>query len=277
MQWYDWYFEKEDWSAFADLQDDTEVIALMNSGVYREVPLDPRKILRCENQGSQGSCRGHSGSTGAEWIRVLATKEFDVQLSRAMMYYETQRIDRLSGDVGSTIMGGIKLLSTVGLCEEKLWPYPPRYNNARPANFQAVLDNAAPHRIAKAIRLTSYDGIRAFVGSGQGYVDCGIPWSSRYAAPVVEQWVGGNGGHAIGLFSLSERKDSSGRPYIWMFNSHGEESGVAGWSEWSPRMIEQAIRQQMSVFVGVSDMPHLKPRTFTIEDMKKAMRKGLAA
>jgi hypothetical protein len=272
MQWYDWHIEREDWEAFRALKDDAEVIALMNSGVYREIALDPREVLRCEKQGSQGSCRGHSGSTGSEWIRILATHEVDVQLSRAMMYYETQRIDRLSGDVGSTIMGGVKLLAEVGLCEEKLWPYPPRYNNARPANYQAVLENAAIHKVKTSRRITSYDGIRAFLGSGQGYVDCGIPWSSRYAAPVVEQWVGGNGGHAIGLFVLSERKDSQGRPYVWMFNSHGEASGVVGWSEWAPAMVEQAMRQQMSVFVGLSDMPNVTPREFTIEDAKKALR-----
>lgn len=272
MQWYDWHYEREDWQALKDLPDETAIVSLMRSASYQEIALDPRKILKCENQGSQGSCRGHSGSTGSEWIRVLATKEFDVQLSRAMMYYETQRIDRLSGDVGSTIMGGVKLLQQTGLCIESLWPYPARYNNARPANYQQVLESAAAHKIKTATRLSTYDGIRAFLGSGQGYVDTGIAWSSAYARPVVEKWVGGNGGHAICLPNLSERKDSNGDPYVWMFNSHGESSGVAGWSEWSPAMVRAAVQQRMSVFVGLSDMPNIKPREFTLNDLKKLLR-----
>jgi hypothetical protein len=37
-------------------------------------------------------------------------------------------------------------------------------------------------------------------------------------------------------------------------------------------MIRTAVKQQMSVFVGLSDMPNIKPREFTIDDLKKLLR-----
>ena len=255
---YDWRHDLERFDLFESLPDDSEVMHLVGS--YTELPFDPRKVLKCENQGAVGSCRGHSGSTGCEWIRTLATREIGVQLSRAMMYFETQRVDSITGDRGSTIMGGVKLLRDVGICREELWPYPGRYDNNRPANWQAVLDDAAKHKVTTSNRCTSYDGVRAWLGSGQGYVDCGIPWSSAYARPVVESFSGGNGGHAIALIYISERKDRSGRPYIWMFNSHGKSSGVDGWSEWSPAFVDAAIKSRSGVFVGLSDMPNVAPR-----------------
>lgn len=256
--WYDWRPDLERWDELRGLPDDTAVLELVGS--YEEVGLDPRKVLRCENQGPVGSCRGHSGSTGAEWIRVVATREIGVELSPAWMYYETQRIDRISGDRGSTIMGGVQLLKDKGIPRLELWPYKPRYDNTRPSNWDEVLADAALHKIATANRMTSYEGVRAWLGSGQGYVDCGISWSSNYARPVVEVFRGGSGGHAIALISLSERKDSRGRPYVWMFNSHGQASGTQGWSEWSPAFVEAAIASRTSAFVGLSDMPGVAPR-----------------
>ena len=36
---------------------------LFSLGYYQEIRLDPRKLIRVENQGSQGSCAGHSLSS----------------------------------------------------------------------------------------------------------------------------------------------------------------------------------------------------------------------
>lgn len=264
-----WRNDLEDWKGVSELPDDQPLLALMGS--YNEQKLDPRQVLKCENQGSQGSCRGHSGSTLAEWIHAIATGTIGMQLSRAMMYYETQRIDGIRGDRGATIMGGIKLLRETGVCREELWKYPPQYNNARPSNFSEVLQDAATHKVVTSRRCSSYDAVRVHLGSGQGGVDVGIQWRQEYASPIVERFSGGGGGHAIAVVCLSERLDNQGRPYVWMFNSHGMRSGVNGWSEWSPTFVESAIRSPGSVFVAVSDMPNVKPREFTFEEaLKKA-------
>lgn len=264
-----WRFDLENYEGLAALANEQETLNLVGS--YEEVTLDPRKLLKCENQGSQGSCRGHSGSTNLEWLYILATGE-TIQLSQAMCYYETQRLDNIRGDSGSTIYNGIILMKTKGLCTYPRWPYPPRYDNTRPADFEGVLREAATYRVGRDVRLSTYEGIRTHIGSGQGGVDLGIAWDQSYASPVVTEYRGGRGGHAIGLFALSERKDRQGRPFVWMFNSHGTRSGVDGWSEWSPSFIEGALSYRGNVFVGLSDMPHVKPREWKIEDTKAKLK-----
>ena len=101
----------------------------------------------------------------------------------------------------------------------------------------------------------------------------GITWNSSVDAAVVNNYSGAQGGgHAIGLYSLSERKDSQGRPFCWMMNSWGAGWGNAGWAEWSPNAISQMLTSRWAVFIGVSDMPNVTPREFTLADAKKALR-----
>ena len=268
----DWAVDYEDWGyldAIPDLPAEQRYLA-QSEGTQT---LDPRKVLKTENQGRMGSCRGHSGSTGVEWLRTLATREIGVQLSRMMMYVETQRIDGITSDRGSTIAGGVKLLESVGLCREELWPYPSRYTQQRPSNWQAILDNAAPHRIGRKSRMRSYEDCAAWAGTGQGYIDIGIPWRQEYSAPVVETYRGGGGGfHAVSLFTLSDRKDNRGRNYIWMLNSHGLSSGNQGWSEYSPAFIDGCFTHSGTVMIGISDLPHMEPRKFDLEQWQKGLR-----
>lgn len=266
-----WRNDLEDWDAVNRMECIDDELMAMSTG--DEVALDPRQILTCHNQGPVGSCRGHSGSTIAEWIRVLITRQVPaLELSRAFMYFETQRVDGIRGDRGSTIMGGVKLLKETGIPPEKLWPYKSVYDPTRPNNWSEILEESKPHRIVREVRLQSYDALRAFLGTGQGGVDCGIMWSSAYARPVVERYNGGGGGHAIALPTLSERKDAQGRPYVWMFNSHGERSGVMGWSEWSPAFVQAAMQARGNVFVGLSDMPHVKPRGISLDELKRTLK-----
>ena len=261
----------EDRKMYAGLP--TSEVLLQLKGTYEEVKLDPRKILKLENQGPQGACRGHSGSTLTEWGVALATggKEL-VQLSRAMMYYETQRIDGIRGDNGSTIMGGVKLLLEVGLCLESLWKYTAStYDPTRPSDWAAVLESAKHYRIKTARRCRSYDELRIHLGSGQGGADFGIPWSDAYKAKVVETFNGGRGGHAIAVPTLSERLDRKGRPYVWMFNSWGTASGDMGWSEWSPTFIEGVLKDPATVVVLYSDLAEPRVRRFTLEEWEKVL------
>jgi hypothetical protein len=269
----DWNLDVEDWDYLNAIPEVSSELMYLAKSAGTET-LDPRKVLKTENQGRMGSCRGHSGSTGVEWLRTLATREIGVQLSRMMMYVETQRLDGLKGDQGSSIANGIRLLENVGLCHEVLWPYPPSYTQQRPRDWQKILDDAAPHRIGRKERIRTYDQLAAFAGLAQGYIDIGIPWRTEYAAPVVERYLGGRilGFHAISLFTLSDRVDRSGRHYIWMLNSHGLSSGQQGWSEYSPAFIEGVLTHPGTVMIGVSDLPNLKKREWGIEDIKAEVK-----
>lgn len=265
--------EQED-RAFLDSLPDASTAVPM-AGTYTETTLDPREVVKVENQASQGSCAGHSLSSCLEWCYAIATGGTVKQLSRAMAYYETQRIDGIRGDSGSTISGGIRLATATGVCEEPLWPYPARYNPARPANWQDVLTNAAKYKIARAVKIRTYEDYRAFVGSGQGGVHNGIAWGNSMNRAVVESFSAGDGGHAIAGLCLSERKDSQGRPYVWILNSWGGQFGsreYPGWQEWSPTAIQQMLSHRWTEMIGVSDMPEAQPREFTLEDWQSKLR-----
>lgn len=260
-----WRIDKEDFDYLHSLSGEDEIMALCGS--YNEVLMDPRKVLRIENQGPVGACQGHSISSGCEWIYILVTGDTKLQLSRAYGYYESQRIDRLLGsDRGSTIQAGVKLAMEKGICPEELWPYVNRYAPTPPRPLEELYAAASKYRIAKSTRLTTYEAIRTFLGSGQGMVHLGIPWGPSVDKAVVPSYSGGDGGHSIGLYALSERKDSQGRPWVWMMNSWGSNWGNEGWAEWSPAAIEQMLRQRWAVFVGISDMPEVKPREWSLKD-----------
>ena len=266
-----WLHDEEDVEFLNSLPDESPVLAML--GTYREVKVDPRKAMKIENQGSVGSCQGHSLSSCVELSYYIATGDLTRQLSRAYGYYETQRIDSISGDRGSTISGGIKLATTRGIPREEFWKYSGRYDARRPNEWQAVETDAAIHKIGQSYRMKSYDGVRTFLGSGQGGISIGISWGREVDRPIVNSFSGaGGGGHAIALLGLSDRLDTSGRPFIWMMNSWGANWGNGGWSEWAPAAIGQMLKHRYTACYGLSDMPNVKPREYTLDDLKKDLR-----
>jgi len=267
-----WDWNKEDRSAIARLPSDRVMLPM--KGTFEEIrfwPLDVGVIKR-EDQSSQGACAGHSASTIAEWVRTLATGKLGWQGSRAAAYYETQRLDGINGDNGSTIQNGVRLLMDWGLPPEALWPYPSRYNNRRPSNFDTVTAAAGKNRIATSLNVKTYEGGRIFLGSGQGGIHIGIGWNSSVNRGLVESYSsGGSGGHAIAALCLSKRLDQGGEPYWWIFNSWTKRWGQNGCAEWSPTAIRQMLRDRRTVMIGMSDMPTQKPRKFSAEDWKRAL------
>ena len=265
-----WLHDEEDVEYLNALPNESSVLAMR--GTYNEVKVDPRAVMKIENQGSVGSCQGHALSSCVELCYYIATGDLTRQLSRAYAYYETQRIDNISGDRGSTISGGIKLATTRGIPREELYKYTGRYDARRPANWAEIEADALQHKIGQSYRMQSYDGVRTFLGSGQGGISIGISWSGEVDRPIVNSFSGtGGGGHAIALLGLSERLDSAGRPFVWMLNSWGAGWGNKGWAEWSPTAIEQMLRHRYTACFGLSDMPNVKPREFSLEDMRKGL------
>ena len=266
-----WREDREDAAFLNRLRGEAPVLAMR--GTYTETTFDPREVMRVENQSNQSSCQGHAISSVVEWCHCIASGNPGLQLSRAYGYYETQRGDGIRGDRGSTISGGVKLAMESGICEESLWPYPKSYNTRRPRDWDECLQNAKQYKIKTKRRMTTYDGVRTFLGSGLGGITIGIGWSSRVMSKaVVESYTSGGGGHAISLLCLSKRKDRAGDPFVWCMNSWGRGWANGGWSEWSPKAVRQILASGRTTAVGLSDMPSVKPREFTLDDWKKALR-----
>lgn len=226
-----------------------------------------RKHLRVHNQGSQGSCRGHSGSAALENCLIIAGGDVQLQLSPQYFYIQTQRLDGITGDRGSTVQNGIKLMRERGCCPEEFWPYPQpvKYQTSPPRHsLQECHEAATPFRIRKHYDLREYEAARTFLQSNQGPIDSGIIWTQSMAASggsTVESYGGSEiGGHATLFPCLSSRLDQSGRPYIWCLNSWGLNWGQKGWKEISPTAWNQFSRDRRNVLIGVSDMENPTPR-----------------
>ena len=267
-----WRRDDEDWNIIRAMPGIDDLDPMMRARGYEYATVDPRKALKVEDQGQQGACQGHAVSTCTEWAHIIQMGSNNLQLSRAYGYYESQRIDSISGDSGSTITGGCKLASTTGIPEERLWPYPGSYNSRRPGGWSQILTNALMYKIGKTYRLRTYKDISQFLGAGQGGINIGMSWGSSMNKPVVENFQPGGGGHAISLISMSERTDSNGDHYVWMLNSWGKRFGNDGWSEWAPRAVRKIMDHNFSVAIGLSDLPNISPRPWDLDRWQKELR-----
>jgi len=198
--------EAEDKFFISSLTSGEEVLQLV--GAYSEQSLDPRKLIRVENQKSMGSCAGHSLSSNLEWLYCISTQGQVVQLSRMAGYILAQDRDGIRTDSGSVVSSGFKVAFETGLPEESLWPYPSSYNRTKPGNDWQR--NAEKYRIAKAVNITSWDQWKTWLGSGQGGIHTGISWGNSMNKAVVDSFSPGGGGHSIAALGLSERKDRNG-------------------------------------------------------------------
>jgi hypothetical protein len=57
-----------------------------------------------------------------------------------------------------------------------------------------------------------------------------------------------------------------------MMNSWADTWGNGGWAEWAPVAIEAMFKQRWTVMIGLSEMPTVKPREWTLEDVKKQVK-----
>ena len=257
-----WRIDLED---FEDLDEnfnfEDEILAAQ--GQYEVNTFDAREILKVENQRSQGSCQGHAISSVVELCSCIAISEKSLELSRAMGYYETQRLDRIRGDRGSTISGGVRLALNTGICKEDLWPYPSRYDNDRPDNWNAILKSAKRFKAFKSVRIRTWEGLVTFLESGMGAITIGIRWNSSTNREHVTDFRGGSGGgHAVIIPQMSKKRLGE----VDVMNSWGTKWGDSGWATWNEKSVRRMLKDRYTVAIGVSDMDNLEPRKITFSE-----------
>ncbi len=265
-----WRIDLENFDKLAKLPNESPVLAMR--GTYQAVTLDPREVIVIPNQLSVGSCQGHALTTCMEWCYDIQTGAADVQLSRAAAYYLSQEDDGIRGDNGSCVGTGCDRAIKYGIGEEKYWTYSGKYDPKKPSTYDEYVQSALNYRIGSQHKLTSYDGVATFLGAGLGGVEIGIQWNRSCDRSVIESYASGGGGHALALIALSDRQDNNGRFYVWLANSWGTGWGNKGWAEVSPTAIQQMLQNRNTVFIGLSDMPNIAPRTFSIDDWKRELR-----
>lgn len=234
--------------------------------------VDPSSWLQTENQANQGACQGHSLSSGVEECHARAGGRV-VQLSRAAAYYETQRIDGIRGDRGSTIAGGIKLAMGDGICSEQDWPYPSSYNPTRPPGYA----NTTRWKISGHSPIKSYDECIKHIGL-HGPVHIGIMWGDDIDRQVsrggiLKTYRAGGGGHAILLAGYRDKDfqgNSLDHKHVILFNSWSERWGHEGECLVSKDAIEGMISNRMNVLEGLFGAPHPSIERPEFEDLDDA-------
>lgn len=209
---------------------------------------------RTENQGSIGSCQGHSLTSVLERLAFVANKK--VQLSEIFAYLATQKIDGLLGrDSGSTISGGCKLGLDVGCCVEELTGYPQSYPSRsqineilKPSNYEA----AAKYKAKSAWQVPQdHDKTLDFIAGGGG-INFGIRWYSsliprdRVVRSFRPGWT--SSGHAMSV--LGYDKDGNLRAA----NSHEDGLYLI-----TPEAWKQMLQDSYTAAIGLMGNPEAEP------------------
>lgn len=249
------------------LPDPRHKFNLHGSPVMEEVPLDaeplPNRVdLRgglppVYDQGQIGSC------TGQALAALFAFQLFDQGLklfapSRLFIYWNERNIEgTVSTDAGAVIADGVKVLNTLGVCDETVWPYDVPMWDDKPSDaaFAVALKSKASE-IAPLVG-TVYQVCRA-LASGNPVV-CGIPIFSSFETPDVaetgvvpmpnsaDKYMGGHAILICGYYT-----DSKG--YLWLMcrNSWGEKWGDKGYFSLPYEYLEQGASDFWTVRKVVS-------------------------
>jgi len=258
-----------------ELLENSPAFALKSSTFAEPERVDPRPILVTEDQGSMGSCQGHALSTCMEWCHYVATGGHYLQLSRLFAYLGTQKLDGIVGDNGSTISGGAKLAKNYGCCTEQLLPYPSPVQYP-PGGYRslpdATWDQAQKFKLATAQVIEEESRVKTWLAAGAGLVEIGIAWGAAMtpnSKGIISSFRPGGGGHAVVIGGyLPEAAVGVSNPdgfYYLLHNSWSKRWGMSGWAYVTPSAVRQMLESRFTVFVGLSDMLDVKPRTIDFE------------
>jgi len=224
---------------------------------------EPPSWMRIENQLQTNTCAANSGSSCMEKLAYMRTRNV-VQLCRNYLYLRGQQKCGLAGrDQGCTLGGIIRAMRECGCCEESLWPFVGSYQT----NVPAGCDEAAQqYKVIQTLDVEQhgYNGYRDVIGQNIGSVLMATSWPVRlWDGYIVEEYQPqGSGGHAIAALFLSNKKDATGRPYVWVANSHSVNAQRGGWMLWSPKALDSLVQRDSWGITGVTDMSTPKPRAF---------------
>jgi hypothetical protein len=125
------------------------------------------------DQANEGACVGHGCAGARETLEIIGGNPPPVvPLSRAFIYYEARLLEGTTDqDSGAQVRDGCKVLQTIGVPTEDLFPYTPGKFRDVPPDIDIA--EAGKYKIGSYARLNSSDEVRAAI-AGNSPVVIGI-------------------------------------------------------------------------------------------------------
>lgn len=213
---------------------------------------DPEKWgMSIENQGQIGSCQGNSITTAIEVCNYNKRNKSLKQLSRMHAYIETQKIDGIQGDNGSTITGGVKFAKEKGAILESLYPYPNSYPGWA-AHNRKIQDpsivNAERSKIDTHVNIHSWEQGLLWIYQG-GTLSLGTFWPIDLDGNAVcRKYSYSKGMHATCSCGIVKMGNEI---LIKTANSHSTRSGKNGYYFWTQYAFEKMLNTKYCLAIGV--------------------------
>lgn len=145
---------------------------------YTEVARPPKHLpvradLRAHcppvgNQRSIGSCTAHALVGNLEYLARKTGRRIP-HLSRLFLYYNARVLENTAeADEGAMIRNGVKALSKLGVCTERLWPYKVRRFAQRPP--EECYAQAGMHQVTSYHRIRGLEQMRQCLAEGYPFV-----------------------------------------------------------------------------------------------------------
>lgn len=238
--------------------------------------LDPRPIIRVENQGDRNSCVGHGLSSSGEICAYLDSgATLKVQYSRWGCYIWSQSLSGprpgktwLGADQGAGVDGAVKAAVKYGFPPESVWPYPPasaKYSTKVPAG---AVEAAAPTQLLSHINIKSYDQGFEWINQGKGSLIIGVDWTTGLRdnhgdITLSDLNTRVIGGHCMFIWGYDEDG------LLWVGNSHSTSWGGNGWRKARPEVVDRWARQE-EVY-GLSDLKDITVSRPVLADFGEGM------
>ncbi len=183
-----------------------------------------------EDQGQLGSCTANALVGNLEFLERQAGHDV-TDLSRLFIYYNERAMEgTVNEDAGAAIRDGVKSLTKLGVCSEKLWPYKIAQFATKPS--AACFKAAGDHQITSYHRIIGLQQMRQCLAEGYPFVFGFSVYESFESAQVaktgqlnlpaaVEKQLGGHAVCAVGYDDAAKR--------VLVRNSWGADWGQAGY------------------------------------------------